>query len=82
MKRLAYKTVKDIAKNTKDVVVRRLAEDWLVERHLSQDGRRRLRHLAEVARQIVEMRACVCNKPGHRCGTNLMLDDIESALKV
>lgn len=25
---------------------------------------------------VIENRACVCNKPYHRCGTNQMLEDL------
>ena len=34
--------------------------------------------LEKFARWLICNRACVCNEPGHRCGTNLMLEDLQA----
>ena len=36
--------------------------------------------LEHLARRFISDRACICNKPGHRCGTNNMLEDLEGVL--
>ena len=35
-----------------------------------------LRKATKLCRFIIENRGCTCNVPGHRCGTNLMLEDV------
>lgn len=35
-----------------------------------------LREATKLTRFIIQNRGCVCNVPGHRCGTNLMLEDV------
>lgn len=42
------------------------------------DGQRNA--LYSLAKRIVSDRACVCNDPEHRCGTNQMLEDIEAIM--
>lgn len=41
---------------------------------------RKIMELTLLVRQIISNRACVCNRPEHRCGTNQMLDDLEAIL--
>jgi hypothetical protein len=41
------------------------------------DRLRQVTDLEVLCRRIISDRACVCNMPGHRCGTNLMLEDLE-----
>lgn len=55
----------------------------LMERGQQRDNAlRRLERLAAFTRWIIGNRACVCNAPAHRCGTNLMLDDLDEILLV
>jgi len=35
-----------------------------------------LRKATKLTRFVIENRGCCCNAPGHRCGTNLMLEDV------
>lgn len=35
-----------------------------------------LRRATKLTRFVIGNRGCVCNAPGHRCGTNLMLADV------
>lgn len=35
-----------------------------------------LREATKLTRFIIQNRGCVCNMPGHRCSTNLMLEDV------
>ena len=51
-------------------------------RDLLMFARERKNHI-EILRQsttltgfVIQNRGCVCNVPGHRCGTNLMLADV------
>lgn len=45
-----------------------------------QDRIRQVTDLEILCRRIISDRACVCNVIGHRCGTNLMLEDLERIL--
>lgn len=40
-----------------------------------------VKDLETLARRFIAGRACVCNIPGHRCGTNQMLEDLETVMK-
>jgi len=42
-----------------------------------QEKLRQVTDLEALCRRIVADRACICNVPDHRCGTNLMLEDLE-----
>jgi hypothetical protein len=37
---------------------------------------RALKAALYLCRWIIDNRGCVCNEPGHRCGTNLMMADV------
>lgn len=39
-----------------------------------------IRDLEALTRRIISDRGCTCNVPGHRCGTNLMLEDLEALI--
>lgn len=47
----------------------------------ARDLERQIQELAKLARRFIADRACVCNVPGHRCGTNQMLEDLESVVQ-
>lgn len=43
--------------------------------------RTKLGRLAAFTRKVIMMRACICNKPDHRCATNQMLDDLKELVQ-
>lgn len=45
-----------------------------------EETRKIVERLATLCGRIIHDRACVCNEPGHRCGTNLMMEDLSMVL--
>lgn len=41
----------------------------------------RAHELQKLARRIISDRACICNVPSHRCGTNQMLEDLGDIIR-
>ena len=50
--------------------------DILIAVRSARNSNEILRRSTRLTRFAIENRGCTCNKPGHRCGTNLLLEDV------